>query len=111
MEAIALSETELVLKLPWRDEYANDAVAQALHGGVLSTVIDTAGSYLVYARSGSGGTTVSLNVDYLRPSGTTDLEVTARIVKYGRTLSSVTVEVLDGRRDLVAIGRCICLSS
>jgi uncharacterized protein (TIGR00369 family) len=110
MNAIELANDSLVLELLWRGEYANDLTNPVLHGGALSSLIDTAASYLVFAQGGSGGATVTMNVDYLRPGKGTQFTAKARLIKMGRTLSYVAVDVLASNGDLVASGRCVCLS-
>src|SRR5438034_244532 len=60
-----------VLVLPVRPDFVGDFRRPALHGGVLSTVIDTAGGMAAWSALAPGETvsTVDLRVDYLEPAG------------------------------------------
>jgi uncharacterized protein (TIGR00369 family) len=60
-----------VLVLPVRPEFVGDPRRPALHGGVLSALIDTAGGVAAWSALGTGGSvsTVDLRVDYLQPAG------------------------------------------
>jgi uncharacterized protein (TIGR00369 family) len=110
MNAVELVNDSLVMELHWRDEYGNDAQNPVLHGGALSSLIDTTASYLVFAQTASGGTTVTMNVDYLRPGVGARFVAKAHLFKRGKSLSYVSIDVLDSKGSLVASGRCVCLS-
>ncbi len=59
-----------VLVLPVREEFVGDPRRPALHGGVLSALIDTAGGVAAWSALPEGETvsTVDLRVDYLEPA-------------------------------------------
>ena len=74
------------LKLPYRDEYIGDASRPALHGGVISTLIDTAGGFAVWTQLASledRVSTIDLRVDYLAPGAPEPLYADAKIVRVG----------------------------
>lgn len=86
-----------VLSVPFDEELTNPTEPPSMHGGVASTLIDTAGGlalrpYLADPVAGSMAT-VTLNVNYLRPA-TADLVATAEAVRAGSTIgvAQVTVE-------------------
>ncbi len=56
-------------------------------------------------RIGKMAPTIDLRIDYLRAAGEVDLTATARIVRAGRTVAIVDIEVTDPDARLVAIGR------
>jgi uncharacterized protein (TIGR00369 family) len=96
-----------VLLLPVREEFTGDPRRPALHGGVLSALIDTAGGAAAWSAlaEGESVSTVDLRVDYLEPArveGT--LRAEAELVRKGSRVCHVRVAVTqDGV--LVAEGR------
>jgi uncharacterized protein (TIGR00369 family) len=83
-----------------------------LHGGVLSTIADTAmgiahGSLL---GEGESSTTVDLTVHFLRPVTNGKLRAIARVVKHGRTLTLLEADVLDEDAKLVARASSTCMT-
>ena len=59
-----------VLLLPVRPEFVGDARRPALHGGVISALVDTAGGLAAWTalEEGESVSTVDLTVDYLEPA-------------------------------------------
>jgi uncharacterized protein (TIGR00369 family) len=96
-----------VLVLPVRPEHVGDPRRPALHGGVLSTLIDTAGGVAAWSALEPHETvsTVDLRVDYLEPASTeAPLRAEAELVRKGNRVCHVRVAVTqDGL--LVAEGR------
>ena len=88
-----------VLHLPWRDELVGDPSRPAVHGGVLSTLLDTAGGCACFAmleRPQDRVSTVDLRVDYLRPGGADDLFCEARMVRMGNRVAVARMSVYSG---------------
>ena len=79
-----------------------------VHGGVISTLIDTAAAAAAWSTPDgsvpSAGITVGLSVEFLRAARGTGLRAVARVVKRGRSLCFVDAEVTDPGGDLVAKG-------
>ena len=96
---------EVVLRLPFRPEFQRSPERPEVHGGITSALIDLAGDYALVARLGYGVPTINLRVDYLSMAVDTDLTATARIVRAGRTIGVVDIEVTDKAGKLIAIGR------
>jgi uncharacterized protein (TIGR00369 family) len=98
-----------VLVLPVRPEFVGDPRRPALHGGVLSSLIDTAGGVAAWTALGPGESvsTVDLRVDYLEPAGLGGpLRAEAELVRKGKRVCHVRVAVTqDGA--LVAEGRAV----
>ena len=67
----AVEHGRAVLVLPVRAEFVGDPRRPALHGGVLSALIDTAGGVAAWSALGAGESvsTVDLRIDYLEPAG------------------------------------------
>lgn len=96
-----------VLVLPVRPEFVGDTRRPALHGGVVSALIDTAGGLAAWSalEENESVSTVDLTVDYLEPAGLRgDLRAAAELLRKGNRVCHVRVRVTqDGT--LVAEGR------
>lgn len=98
-----------VLILPVRPEFVGDTRRPALHGGVLSSLIDTAGGVAAWSALGASESvsTVDLRVDYLEPAGLGEpLRAEAELVRKGNRVCHVRVAVTQGKT-LVAEGRAV----
>ena len=95
----------LTLSLTAQKAFSRDDERVELHGGVIATLIDIAGDYAVALRVGQGVPTISLHVDYLRFARGTKAVATARLVKCGRSIAVVDIEVSDETGALIAVGR------
>jgi uncharacterized protein (TIGR00369 family) len=96
-----------VLRLPLRAEHVGDPVRPAVHGGVLSALIDTAGGLAAWSALGARETvsTVDLRVDYLEPAGLeAPLRAEAELVRKGNRMCHVRIGVTQAGV-LVAEGR------
>ena len=96
-----------VLALPVRAEFVGDPRRPALHGGVVSALLDTAGGLAAWSALEEGETvsTVDLTVDYLEPAGLNgDLRASAELLRKGNRVCHVRMRVTQGET-LVAEGR------
>jgi len=68
-----------------------------VHGGAIASLIDTAAAFAILSLlpSGERVTTVDLTISYLRPLTTGRARATARVVRAGRRLITVSGEALD----------------
>jgi len=75
-----------------------------VHGGAVASLIDTAAAFAVVTKleAGERVTTTDLTVHYLRPITTGRLTATARIVRSGRRLFVLSIEVWNDAPALVA---------
>ena len=83
-------------------------LGDVVHGGVISTLVDTAAAAAAWSTPDgsvpSAATTVGLTVEFLSAARGTDLRVVARVIKRGRSLCFIDVEVGDPAGELVAKG-------
>jgi uncharacterized protein (TIGR00369 family) len=103
----SVGEGRCVLLLPPRPEFLGDTLRPALHGGVLSALIDTAGGLAAWSALPPDETvsTVDLRVDYLEPAGLEDvLRAEAELVRKGNRVCHVRIMLTQGGL-LVAEGR------
>jgi uncharacterized protein (TIGR00369 family) len=93
---------EASLHLDIRDELKqNQGVA---HGGAVASLIDTAAAFAVVTEleSGEHVTTTDLTIHYLRPITSGRLTATARVVRGGRRLFVLSVQVTNDENLLMA---------
>jgi len=97
----SVGDNEVTLTIPYRKELIGDPSRPALHGGVISMLIDTAGgaATFVAAQQLAKISTVDLVVDYLRPGPLVDIEARARIVRRGNRVCIAAVDVMSSGGD------------
>lgn len=100
-----VADGEVVIRLPFRDEFLRADGSDWLHGGIIAALIDITGDYAIVSRTGGDVPTIDLRIDWLRPARRGDLTATGRVVKTGRRVSVADVEVHDAGGQLVAVGR------
>ena len=93
---------EATLHLAVRDDLRQNR--GVVHGGVTASLIDTAAAFaiLTLLEPGQSTTTIDLTIHYLRPLLRGQGSAHARVLRAGRRLIVVTVEVLDEEGNLVA---------
>ena len=105
LELVRYEDGLAEISMPFREEFLREDGSDWLHGGVVSGLIDIAGDYAVYSKTGGDVPTLDLLIDYLRPTKRGRLTAIARTVKVGRRVSVADVEVKDEQGQVVAIGR------
>jgi uncharacterized protein (TIGR00369 family) len=94
------------LALPFREE--NVTVGDVVHGGAISSLIDTAATVAAWSGLDSledaRGTTISLTVNFIAAARAQDLVAEARVVRRGRSVCFCEVDVEDGAGTTVAKG-------
>jgi uncharacterized protein (TIGR00369 family) len=94
------------LRLPFDAEHAT--FGDTVHGGAIAALIDTAGMVAAWGddqpTDTPAGATVSMAVDYVAAARGTDLVARARVVRRGRSLCFVQVDVVDEDERVVATG-------
>ena len=83
------------LRLPFKPEFIGDARRPALHGGLLSTLVDTCGGIAVWASGDPGDkvATIDLRVDYLRPAPPRELIAEAHVRLLGNRVGNAAIVV------------------
>src|SRR4051812_2259287 len=95
------------LRLPYDQALAT--FGDTVHGGAIASLIDTAGMTAAWGDETpveqAAGATVSMAVDYVAAARGSDLLAKARVVRRGRSLCFVLVEVADDDGRVVATGQ------
>jgi uncharacterized protein (TIGR00369 family) len=98
------------LEIPFRPELIGDSQRPAVHGGVLSALIDTAGgaaAFTLVSLPEDRVSTIDLRVDYLRPGDAQRLVAEATVTRMGNRVASVDIVCFhpDRRERLIATGK------
>ena len=93
---------EASLHLAVRDDLRQNR--GVVHGGVTASLIDTAAAFAILTQlePGQSTTTIDLTIHYLRPLLNGQATARARVLRAGRRLIVVNIEVVDEEGDLVA---------
>lgn len=94
------------LTLPFADSLVT--IGNIVHGGAIASLIDTAAMVAAWSDAPASdnlrGTTVGLTVNYLAPAESEELQATARVLRRGRSLVYLDVDVYSASGTFVAKG-------
>jgi len=95
LEIEELKEGYARLKLPFRDEFVGDVRRPAIHGGIISTLIDVSGgaAVMTHFNTDDGIVTIDIRVDFLRPGPDNDLVSESEVVRVGNRVAVVSTTV------------------
>ena len=85
-------------------------IGGSVHGGVLASMVDIAMLVAVFADLRPGeqpAGTAELGITYLRQAQGSEIFADARVIKRGRQLAMIEVEITDGEGRLCAKGRTL----
>ena len=104
MQLVDIRPNEAVIEIEMRDDLRQPN--GVLHGGVTATLIDTAMAFAVrtYLTDTEPTATIDLTVHYLRPHVTGKASCTARVVRPGKRIFTVSAEVVNEEGKLIATG-------
>jgi uncharacterized protein (TIGR00369 family) len=93
IEITELVEGQVRMRLPFRPEFVGDPSRPALHGGVLSTLLDAVGGAAVWSTVALQDrvSTIDLRIDYLLPGKLEPVIAEGRIVRAGRRVAVVAM--------------------
>jgi uncharacterized protein (TIGR00369 family) len=102
----SLGDGEAELSLPYDEVLAT--TGDVVHGGAISSLVDAAAAAAAVSSAEgetlAGGTTVDISVSLLAAARGSDLHARARVIRRGRSISFVEVDVEDEGREPVAKG-------
>jgi len=94
------TDDTVVLDLHNRPDLVN--IRGALQGGLVATLIDIAGGRLAVKYAPGGASTADMSIHFLAPILEGPARATATLVRAGRRLIVVAVDVVDVARDRLA---------
>ena len=104
MQIASLTDGHCEVKVQRKSSY--DGVAKSFHGGLLMTIADSAACFAIFTKTGPfiNLTTTDMNIRFLAPC-LTDVTVKAKVIKLGRTLCPVSVDLYDAAGMHVAVAQ------
>jgi uncharacterized protein (TIGR00369 family) len=93
------------MRLPFRPELRTSG--EVVHGGAIASLIDTAGVVAVWSNvdpSATRGATASMTVNYLAAAERVDLIAEARVIRRGRSVVFIDVDVSSPGGEPIAKG-------
>lgn len=93
-----------VVRAPYASKH--DGIFQSFHGGLLITLADTSACAAILSLSGVAQvmTTTDMNIRFLAPCNS-DAVARARVIKFGRSLVPVHVDLYDANGKHVALAQ------
>lgn len=95
----------VTIRLAYRDQLARAKGDRGFHGGVIASLIDLAGHAAVAVKIGRMAPTIDLRIDYMRAAEGDALLAHAKLLKAGRTVARVDIDIRDLQGRTVALGR------
>lgn len=104
MKLVDLQMDTAVISIEMRDDLRQPS--GVLHGGVTATLIDTAMAFAVRTRlpADAATATIDLTIHYLRPHLSGTLTCTAKVVRAGKRIFTVSADVVGAEGKLIATG-------
>jgi uncharacterized protein (TIGR00369 family) len=101
---ISLSDGYCEALVPRELKY--DGVFNSFHGGLLMTIADSTACFAIFTKTGPEVplTTTDMNIRLLAPC-LSDVTAKARLIKLGRTLVPVSVDLFDATNRHIAIAQ------
>jgi uncharacterized protein (TIGR00369 family) len=104
MEILKLDDGYCEARVPHDTSY--DGIFNCFHGGMLMTVADTIACWAVLTKSGPdvNTATTDMNIRFLAAC-TSEVTARARVIKFGRTMCPVAVDLYDSKEKHVAVAQ------
>lgn len=103
-EFLDFGEGTATLRVPREDRY--DGIYRSLHGGLLMTIADSVACFAIMTVTGpdQAMTTTDMNIRFLAPCRS-DVTAVATVIKKGRTLCPVEIDLFDAEGTKVAVAQ------
>jgi uncharacterized protein (TIGR00369 family) len=104
LEVLKFGDGDCETRVPRKRKY--DGVFESFHGGLLMTIADSTACFAILTRTGPDTrlTTTDMSIRFLSPC-LTDVTARARVIKFGRTLCPVAVDLFDANGQQVALAQ------
>ena len=100
----ASSEGTATVRMPFSEKLLNDGgIAAPIHGGAIASLADFAACAAVWTMPETQrSATISMTVNYTGPGIKSDLVARAIVRRKGKRVASISVEIQDDHKNLVA---------
>jgi uncharacterized protein (TIGR00369 family) len=110
LRVVEVDRGRVRLEVPFRPELIGDPLRQAIHGGVISALADTAGGAAVWSGVDDARarvSTIDLRVDYLRPGKPETLICEGSAVRLGKRVGVADMRLFHSSApsDTIAAGK------
>lgn len=105
LTVVGAGDGEIVVEVPWREEFVVNPDIGYTHGGILATLVDLVADWAIATKLGRPFPTVDLRVDYHRPALKGVLRVRGKVIRIGSSFSTSEAYVEDESGKLLASGR------
>ncbi|TDT91461.1 uncharacterized protein (TIGR00369 family) [Azorhizobium sp. AG788] len=105
LTVVEAGDGEIVVEVPWREEFVVNPDIGYTHGGILATLVDLVADWAIATKLGRPFPTVDLRVDYHRPALKGVLRVRGKVIRIGSSFSTSEAYVEDESGKLLASGR------
>jgi len=104
IEIISLDDGYCETKVQRKLSY--DGVFKSFHGGLLMTIADSTACFAIFTKTGPYVklTTTDMNIRFLSPC-LSDVTVKAKVIKVGRTLCPVSIDLYDADKKHIAVAQ------
>lgn len=107
----SLAKGTCTLYVPFREELVGDARHDALHGGVISALVDTSGGFAVWSMCDINDriATIDMRVDYLKPARGSGVVAESQVKLLGNRVGNVHTRVYSEAdpEETIAEGRAV----
>ena len=112
VRVVEIDRGRVRVEVPFRPELIGDPIRQAMHGGVISMLSDTAGGAAVWSaldEPRARVSTIDMRVDYLRPGRQETLVAEANVVRLGRRVAVTDVRLFhpSAPHESIATGKAV----
>lgn len=110
VRVIKVSREETILSLPYKPELVGDPVNGILHGGVVTSLIDTVCGMAVFTslRKLQAIATLDLRIDYLKPARAhSELYAAASVYRMTRSIAFVRARAYHGETPDDDVAACV----
>lgn len=111
LEIIELNEQELLLKVPFKELFIGDFAQRRWHGGILASIADSAGGMMgaiTFESYKDRINTLDMRVDYLHRTHDLPIYAKAKIIKSGKRIVIVDVDLYHKEQQIHTTARVTC---
>ncbi|MFC6731114.1 MULTISPECIES: PaaI family thioesterase [unclassified Haladaptatus] len=96
IEIVEVTEDTATTRIPFDEDLVGNPDVPAIHGGVLSALVDLTGAALFVGNLGRYTPTIDMRVDYLSHAGEETLVGNARLRRKGGSIGVADIEIRAG---------------
>ncbi|SDH70203.1 PaaI family thioesterase [Roseospirillum parvum] len=109
LEGVSLAADKVILKLPWRADLVGNPITGVIHGGAITTLLDTVCGIVTFANvpRGRSVATLDLRIDYLKPAEPgVDILGAGEVYRLTRSVAFVRATAYQGEA-ANAVANCV----